>query len=253
MTLAQTWLAPAFALAAFLYSSVGHGGASAYLALGTLAGFARGELVPMALLLNVVVAGTSLWSFRKHLRVELLVPLVAASIPAAFVGAKMPLSNAAFAGLLGAALLWSGARLSFRRTFGAEFADAPLAPMSRARAWIWAPLCGLGIGLLSGMLGIGGGVFLSPIVLLLRWANVKQTAAVSAAFIVANSLSGLASYAHSGSAPSTAMIPFVVAAIAGGILGSHVGSTKLSSRGLATMLGGILLLAGTKLVLTAVH
>lgn len=136
MTLDQAWLVPAFALAAFLYSSVGHGGASAYLALGTLAGLARGDFVPMALLLNVAVASIALWTFRDHLRREILLPFIITSIPAAFLGARLNLSSTAFAALLGAAVFSSGVHLAWPRTATADGSATAVLPVSSAQVGV---------------------------------------------------------------------------------------------------------------------
>ena len=241
-------LAAAFGVAAFLYSLVGHGGATAYLALGSLAGISPAELRPIALSLNVAVAGIAAWNFRSHFVKELFLPLAAASVPAAFLGAQAKLSSAVFAGLLGAVLLWSGMRLIFAKKI--EDSECPLFNGSKtfARQWIAAPCAGAALGLLSGALGIGGGILLSPLLLSLRWATVKQTAAVSSAFIVVNSASGLVSSALAGQLPHASAIPFLLAATAGALAGAYVGAKRFSSRALAVALGIVLVTAAVKMI-----
>lgn len=243
----DAWLVPAVAFAAILYSSVGHGGASAYLALGTLAGISRDDLVPMALAMNIAVASMAAWGFRRYLKKRAFLSLIATSIPAAFLGARANLSSSTFAGLLGFALFFSGIRLLFFRKDERAATRAP-----RKAHWGYLSLAGLMIGLLSGMLGIGGGVFLSPIVLFLGWASVKETAALSSSFIVVNSLSGLTSYALRGELPHGEALPLAMAAVLGGSLGAHLGARKLSSTQLAPLLGSVLLMAAVKMWLMLV-
>lgn len=241
MNAGDGWLMLAITIAAALYAAVGHGGASAYLAMGTLAGLSRPELVPLALTMNILVAGSAAWNFRAALRGRLFLSLTLASMPAAFLGASISLPPSVFTALLGAALFLSGIRLM-------TFKKLPtLSSPSRRWSRRGAPLAGFLLGLSSGMLGIGGGVFLSPLVILLGWGTVKEAAALSSAFIVANSLSGLSSFAIQGHDPTAAHLKFLIFAITGGALGSYLGAKKLSPAQLAPLLGALLMVAAGKL------
>ena len=213
-------LAAACFLAAALYSSVGHGGASAYLAAMGFAGIAPLVMKPSALVLNVFVSGLALWFFGKagHWKGRLFWPLAVASVPAAFLGGWLDVSEPVFKVILAAALLFAAWQLAFfRKPADAEIRHLP--------PW-GAALLGGGLGFLSGLVGIGGGVFLTPLLILLRWADTKTAAAISAAFILVNSVSGLLGYTvRGGDLPALAgwLLPGVVA---GGMIGSFWGSRK---------------------------
>ncbi|MBI3953608.1 MAG: sulfite exporter TauE/SafE family protein [Chloroflexi bacterium] len=232
---------------AFLYSSVGHGGASGYLAVLSLFAFAPMQMATTALVLNVLVAGTGTVAFWRagHLSWRLLGPFVLAAVPAAFLGGLLGVRPELYGLLLAAVLAFAALRLGLR-----------LEPRGAAEATQRPPLgvalpLGGGIGLLSGVVGVGGGIFLSPLLILLRWATTKQTAAVSAAFIVANSLSGLLGRALGGNfelGPLAALIP---AAFLGGLAGSYLGASRFSGLLLRRLLAVVLLVAAVKLVITA--
>eukprot|EP01136_Pigoraptor_vietnamica_P028283 Opistho-1_new@85642 len=157
-----------FFLVAFLYASVGHGGASGYLALMALLGFSASVMKPTALLLNVMVSLIAFISFykAKHFRSQLLWPLIAASIPFAYMGSVLPVSEVLYKQILGVVLLLSIIRIVW------ENAEKPLAP---APTWYVLFGIGAGIGLVSGMIGMGGGILLSPLLLLMGWSTQKQT------------------------------------------------------------------------------
>ncbi len=244
MTLTYPWeIVPFFFLVAFVYSSVGHGGASGYLALFALFGVASPAVAPVALVLNIFVASTSCWHYYRggHFSWKMLWPFVASSLPAAFLGGFTAISPEVFSVLLGAALLLAAGRIFFWNTppKAGTLRNVPL------RASI--PIGGA-LGFVSGMIGIGGGVFLSPILLLFRWADVKRTAAISSAFIVLNSISGLAGHLSRSSFDMAGALPLVVAAVGGGFLGSRMGAFKLSARILQGVLGVVLVMAGAKLI-----
>ncbi|HEV2064339.1 MAG TPA: sulfite exporter TauE/SafE family protein [Thermoanaerobaculia bacterium] len=237
-------LAAAIFAAALLYSSVGHGGASAYLAVMALAGFAPAVMRPTALVLNLFVAGIAAIQFARagHFSWRLFWPFALGSIPLAFVGGTIHLPTDAYKQILGAVLLFAAVRLVFEPRRGAP-ARAPM-PL-----WL-AVLVGACVGLLSGLTGVGGGIFLSPILLVGGWAQPKPVAAVSAAFIWVNSLAGLA-----GQAASLAMIPVAAyswgaAAVFGGLLGSTYASRRLPGRTLKRLLAAVLVVAGVKMLLT---
>jgi len=227
---------------AAIYASVGHGGATAYLAILSLLAFPIAEIRSTALVLNVLVAGIACIAFLKTRQTSwsLLWPLILLSIPAAYLGGLLQISTQPYTLLLALALLVAACRLAM-----AGFARAPSALVT-PRVRIALPI-GAGIGFLSGLIGIGGGVFLSPVLLLLRWADARQTAAVAAPFIVVNSLAGLGGLVMHGNIRVTAMAPLVVAAALGALIGSHLGSRRLSHVRICQVLAFVLLIAAIKL------
>lgn len=233
------------ALIAILYSSVGHGGASGYLALMAVYGFAPEVMKPTALLLNVCVALISALQFHRTEKPEwkLLLPLVAGSIPLAYLGASIQIDAELYKQLLGAVLIFQSIRL-FGITMPFKEPTKPTEP-----GWIFPTILGAAIGLLSGLIGIGGGIILSPLLLHLRWCSVKQTAMLSAGFIFVNSISGLLAIGQPVIALSTTMGPGIMLAIVGGLLGGWLGSKKMNNRALQILLGCVLLFAGLKLLL----
>ncbi len=240
-------IAALFFLVALVYSSVGHAGASGYLAVMALFGVAPETMRPTALALNVLVATIATVRFARagHFSFARFWPFAAGSIPFAFLGGSLLVSSTVYRRLLGFVLLFSALRIL---TVALSRASAPM--QARRRPPTPAALsCGAGIGLLSGLTGTGGGIFLSPLLLFFRWADTKTTSAVSAAFILVNSLSGLA-----GNLASVRYLPEEVALLAlvvglGGWIGSTLGSTRFSPRMLQLLLGGVLIVAGAKLVL----
>ena len=232
---------------AALYSSVGHGGASGYLAILSFFGLAPSVMSSTSLILNVLVAGIGVISFfrAKHLSLRLAWPFIALSIPAAFLGGLVQIADKTYFLLLAIALIAAAFRLAGSLR-GAESGET-LTPPSLAVA---LPV-GAGIGLLSGVVGVGGGIFLSPVMILKRWADPKRTAAVSALFIVVNSLSGIVGRFLRGGFELGAAVPFIAAAAVGGLAGSYVGATKFSGLTLRRVLALVLLTAAFKLVVTA--
>jgi uncharacterized membrane protein YfcA len=230
-------------LAAVLYSSVGHGGASAYLAVMALAGIAPAVMRPTALVLNLFVAAIAAIQFARagHFSWRLFWPFALGSIPAAFVGGAIHLPGSLYKQILGAILLFAAVRLVVEpRVKAAARAPMPIA---------LAILVGASVGLLSGLTGVGGGIFLSPILLVGGFAEPKPTAAVSATFIWVNSLAGLA-----GDPVSVALIPpaalsWGAAAVFGGLLGSTYASRRLPGRTLKRLLAAVLVVAGVKMLL----
>lgn len=240
------WAYPLFFLVAMLYASVGHGGASGYLALFALLGVAQSGVVPIALILNLLVAvlGWIVYTRRGYFSASLLLPFVIGSVPAAFLGGRIQLSSTIFSLVLGVTLVLAALRMLLLR----EVQPVSNNTVTRQRQ-VWSVVLGVILGFLAGMVGIGGGVFLSPILLFLGWADVKQTAAVSSAFIALNSLSGLAGHLLRGSVPAGPMVLLGVVVLAGGFAGSLSGSRHVRPRHLQTLLGVVLLVAGGKLLL----
>ena len=233
---------------AALYSTVGHGGGSGYLAILALSGVVPDQMRPTALLLNVVVASIGTWKFANAstCRSDLFVPLICASIPAAFLGGFIEVPPTTYKPILGVILLFAAVRL-FVPIRGSEKTKRP--PLAIILA------TGAFIGMVSGVVGVGGGIFLSPLVLLLGWATAKQTAAISAPFILVNSLSGIGGIATAQSGlpvDFNFIAPLVIAVIIGGIIGASFGSRRLGHQGLRTVLGVILLIASAKMFLTTI-
>ncbi|HAM42023.1 MAG TPA: hypothetical protein DDX89_00385 [Candidatus Omnitrophica bacterium] len=237
------WLIPSFLVIALLYASVGHGGASGYLALLLLgpAALAPDQMATTALTLNLLVAAMGWLAFARagHFVGRLAWPFLAASIPAAFLGGATPVSVPAYEALLAGALFIAALRL-----FITGRHQDPLRP---PRLGVAVPV-GAGIGWLSGVVGVGGGVFLSPLLLLRRWANAKQTAAVSACFILVNSASGLAGRFARGAVDYGVLWPLLVAACVGGLVGSRLGANHFSGALLKRLLAVVLLVAALKLL-----
>ena len=231
-------------IVAFLYASVGHGGASGYIALMVIWGIAPAIVKPTALLLNIFVSAVAFLQFYRggHFRWKLFWPFAVVSIPMAFVGGRMIIESDIYKKILGVLLLFPVLRFFFLSDPGDDNQRKPNLYISL--------LIGGAIGLISGMIGIGGGILLSPIVLFLHWANQKQAAALSALFIFVNSISGLAGQLQKGFDFKAEMILYVIVAFAGGILGAWFGSLKFKHVVLKQTLAIVLLIASIKLILT---
>jgi uncharacterized membrane protein YfcA len=231
-------------LVAFLYAAVGHGGASGYLALMALYGVAPEEMKPTALMLNLFVSLTSFIQYYRggYFLKRLFLPIAAASIPMAFIGGMITVEENIYKRVLGILLLFPVMRFFFFKNID----DKDL----KISNTIIAMATGAIVGLLSGMIGIGGGIILSPILLLLQWTNQKQTAAVSAAFIFVNSIAGLGGMLTKGISFNSNMVMYIVVAFAGGLLGAYFGSKKFNQNILKYVLASVLLLASYKLLFT---
>jgi uncharacterized protein len=228
---------------AFLYSSVGHAGASGYIAVMALWGLSPPEIRPTALVLNILVASIGAYQFWSagHFSWKLFWPFALLSVPAAYFGGYLQLPVSILKTLIGLVLLFSAARLFFRKE------DPPeIVRVSRPTAIG----TGAAIGFLSGLTGTGGGIFLTPTVLFFRWARIRQAAAVSALFILVNSISGLAGYFTSNHYIPALGIIVAPTALIGGVLGSHLGSRRFPVRIISLLLATVLVIAGTKLIFT---
>ncbi|PYK07203.1 MAG: sulfite exporter TauE/SafE family protein [Verrucomicrobia bacterium] len=233
----------AVGLIAFLYSTVGHAGASGYIAMMTLWGIAPTTIRPTALVLNILVASIGAFQFWRagHFNWKLFWPFALFSIPAAYFGGYLQPSASVLRILIGVVLLFSAVRLVLRRSDPPE-TFAPSRPTSIS--------VGAGLGFLSGLTGTGGGIFLTPLLLFCRWAHIRQAAAVSALFIWVNSVAGLVGYfTRVHSVPSLGLT-LALAAIIGGIVGSHLGSRRFAVRVISLFLATVLFIAGTKLIFT---
>ena len=238
-----TLLFLAVGVIAFLYSSVGHAGASGYIAIMTLWGLAPTIIRPTALVLNILVASIGAFQFWRagHFGWRLFWPFALLSVPAAYLGGYIQPSASVLRILIGLVLIFSAVRLIFRR------GDPPeVIPPSRPTA------IGVGgaIGFLSGLTGTGGGIFLTPLLLFCRWAYIRQAAAVTALFILVNSIAGLFGYfTATHFIPSLGLV-LAAATMIGGILGSHFGSRRFPVRTISILLATVLLIAGIKLIFT---
>ena len=236
-------LAALFLVAALLYGSVGHAGASAYLASMALVGVAPEVMKPTALVLNILVASIVTIRFARagYVRPLALLPFLVGSVPAAFIGGGLTLPTTLYQPLVGAVLLVAAARFGWTAAnAGADF--PPRAP------WPGAVASGAGIGLLAGLTGTGGGIFLTPLLLAAGWAGTRFAAGTSAAFILANSVSGLAgNLASVGSLPPAIPL-WLGAAAVGGAIGSQLGSRRMPAPWIRRALAVVLLVAGLKLI-----
>jgi uncharacterized membrane protein YfcA len=247
----------AIGLVAMLYSSVGHAGATGYIAVMSLFDIPPAVIRPTALLLNVLVATIATAQFIRagHFRGGLFWPLAAASIPAAAIGGGLHLPTTVFEALIGLALLVSAVRFG-RGSISASTPDPALQPGSETAAegkpTRLAPALlaaiGAGIGLLSGLTGVGGGVFLTPILLWFEAAPVRQVAAISAPFILVNSLAGLVGGMVAGRQLPSISPAVILAAILGGLVGSQLGAFRLRNATLRRLIAAVLVIAGIKLL-----
>jgi uncharacterized protein len=239
------WLSVLIFLAALLYSSVGHAGASGYLAAMALFGLAPAVMKPTALVLNILVASIATVQFYRagYFSWKTFWPFAFGSIPFAFLGGGLSLPASLYKQVLGVVLLFAAYRL-FQFTKQVAKTNIQSAP-----SWLAISL-GSGIGFLSGLTGVGGGIFLSPLLLFMGWAEMRQTAGVSAAFILVNSIAGLAgNYASVQLLPSA--LPFWSgAAILGGFLGSRFGSYQANPDLIRRLLAVVLAIAGLKMMFT---
>jgi len=232
-------------LVALLYASVGHAGATGYIAVMTLAGLEPATIRPTALLLNVLVAGIATIQFWRagHCAWKLWLPLAAASVPCAALGGALNLSAVMFSRLIGATLLLSAARLALESH--GVWKPYPVPGKLRGGA---LPALGGAIGLLSGLTGVGGGVFLTPLLLAIDAAPIKTVAAVTAPFILVNSLAGLAGGVAAGKSLEWPSPLLLLAAAGGGLTGASCGAYLLPAKSLRILMACVLTLAGLKLL-----
>jgi uncharacterized membrane protein YfcA len=231
-------------IVSFLYSSVGHGGASGYLALMALFSFAPETMKPTALLLNLFVAGISFYYYFKEgfFNKKLFISFAISSIPLAFLGGTIEIDATIYKKVLAVLLVF--AILKMLNVFGKE-TDT----IKQVKLWQGLIVGGI-IGFFSGLIGIGGGIILTPLILLLHWGKMKEAAAVSALFIWVNSASGLIGQLSTGISLSKDSFILVAIAIVGGVLGGYFGSKKLNNQKLRYILALVLIMASFKLFFT---
>ena len=231
-------------LVAFLYAGVGHGGASGYLALMALFAFPVDVMKPTALLLNLLVSLTAFIQYRKggFFNTRLFLPFAIASVPMAFLGGWIEVDAVLYRKMLGILLLLPALR--FLLFDDGRFRTGRPVDMHASL------IIGGIIGFLSGLIGIGGGILLSPILLMLGWTDQKQTAALSAPFILVNSIAGLAGQMANGVRIGPETIAPVAVAFTGGLVGAWLGANRLDSSTIRRMLALVLLVAAWKLLFT---
>ncbi|WP_194767795.1 sulfite exporter TauE/SafE family protein [Tamlana sp. I1] len=231
-------------IVSFLYSSVGHGGASGYLALMALFSFAPETMKPTALLLNLFVAGISFYYYFKagFFNKKLFISFAIASIPLAFLGGTIEVDASIYKKILAVLLVF--AILKMLNVFGKENDK-----IKDVKLWQGLVVGGI-IGFFSGLIGIGGGIILTPVILLLHWGKMKEAAAVSALFIWVNSAAGLIGQISSGVTIEKESFLLVAIALIGGVLGGYYGSKKINNTKLRYILAFVLIIACAKLFFT---
>ena len=230
-------------IVAFLYSSVGHGGASGYLALMAIFSFPSDMMKQTALLLNLFVAGIAFYQYYKggYFIRKLFLFFALGSVPAAFIGGLWSLDPWLYKKILGFILFFTIARMLSKKE--------STQPKNKQLAAPIGLIIGVVIGLFSGLIGIGGGIILTPVILLFHWGTMKEAAAVSALFIWVNSASGLFGQLSSGVNLTTNAFVLVGLALVGGLFGSYYGSQRWNNRRLEYFLALVLTSAGIKLIL----
>ncbi len=241
------WLAFLFFLTAVLYAAVGLGGGSGYLAIMGIAGLPPEVIRPAALSLNILVAGLGTW---KHIRAgqfsaRLFWPIALTSIPFAFWGGRLALPTEIYRPLVGVILVYAAARLWLSGREEKNQGHKRLRPS--LPLWVTL-LAGAGIGLVSGLMGMGGGIFLGPLLLLTGWAGTRETMGITAAFVLTNSVAGLAGHISYVRALPAAIPLWLLAAGAGGWIGAEYGSRRLDPRLLRKLLALVLAAGGLRLI-----
>lgn len=236
-----------FALIATLYSSVGHAGASGYLAIMALLSFQPEIIKPTSLVLNIVVAAIASYNFIRngYFDKKIFFPLIITSIPAAFLGGYFQLSPEYFKIFAGIFLICSALLL-----VGKQFLK-PQAELVRKVPYSMSILAGAVIGFISGLIGVGGGIFLSPLLILTNWSDVKKTSGIAALFILVNSIAGLAGHVISFKSFDPNIFYWIVAVSVGGAAGSYLGTMKFDKKIITLCLFLILLSAGVKFIVTS--
>ena len=237
-------LIPLIFLAALLFSSVGHGGASAYLATFALFSMTPASMRPAALCLNVLVASIALYKFYKvgAFNWQLFWPIALTSVPAAFIGGQMTLPNPIYKILVGLCLIYAAYTIFVQAN---RVEDVQVKPVTKTVQMA----LGAALGFLAGLTGVGGGIFLSPILLFFSWAKTKVISGVAAAFILVNSISGLLGFLSKSPNLPAGLAYWALAAVAGGLIGAEYGSQKLANPTIRKLLALVLLFAGSKMLL----
>lgn len=238
------WLLAAIALMAVLYSSVGHGGASGYLAAMALWGLAPEEMRPAALAMNIIVTSWLLYRFQpyKLMPYKLFWPLVIVSTPAAFIGGLWKINALSYHLLVGVLMALAALRMLV--------SAKPVEQVDMPAHWLLITV-GFFLGLSAGLTGIGGGVFLSPLLLIFGWCTVRQSTAVAAGFILLNSIGGLSGYMLSGQPWPLGTGWLMLVAFFGCLLGAEIASHRATPITLRKLLAAVLMIAAGKMIFTA--
>lgn len=228
---------------ASVYSSVGHGGASGYIAAMAFFGLSPEFIKPAALTMNILVSGYVLYRLARarYFNWQLFLPIALCSMPMAYIGGSIDVAGTVYYYIFGSVLLLAAIHLFFK-------INNDESPISTAHWSALAPV-GIGLGFISGLTGIGGGVFLSPILLLMRWTRMRTNAAIAAAFILVNSVAGLGGYVMNGGDWAGELVFLAIAAMIGALIGAEMAVWRLSPLVLRRVLGIVLLIAGGKMVL----
>jgi hypothetical protein len=239
-------LAALILAAAALYSSVGHAGGSGYLAAMALFGLAPLEMKPAALALNILVASIGVTKYLRAGRFSWSIfwPFALASVPCAYLGGLTLLPSFAYKPIVGIVLVYAACRLAMDAARPDYTTRSPLIPV--------VLLCGASLGFLSGLVGIGGGIFLSPLLIILRWEEAKKVSGIAAAFILVNSIAGLLGFMSSNETRlPDGIAVWAAAAVVGGYVGAEYGSKRLGNPTIKRLLALMLLVAGIKMIATA--
>lgn len=243
------WIPVAFFIIAFAYAMVGFGGGSSYLALLILAGLPYQNVPALALACNLIVTGGAFKNFYKagHFQIKKILPFVILSIPLSYLGATIPINKKFFSILLGLSLL----AVAIRMTISQNSFQGSKTIHSKTAWIIGLPLGGF-LGFVSGLLGIGGGIFLSPILLLMKWVNMKEASACASLFIFLNSAAGLAGHLQRSSISVHFLMPLGIAVFIGGQLGSRFSAYQIPHPKLTRIMVTLVLCASLKLIFEAI-
>jgi uncharacterized membrane protein YfcA len=238
------WVPLAFFLAAIVYAAAGFGGGSAYLAVLSVSGLPYQSMPQTALLCNVAVSIGGVWHFHRggHLAFKRVLPFFVLSTPLAFAGGRIQIDRELFSVLLGVSLFAAGIHMLIPRP------EAAVRVMSASRQWVIGLPVGGALGFLSGLVGIGGGVFLAPVLLIFGWTTPKQTAATASLFIFVNSVAGLTGQVVKGAYIGWMSLALVVAAVLGGQIGSRTGAYRMSSANIRRLLAAVIMVVGGRLL-----
>lgn len=239
LSISPYWLAVVFFLVALIYSSVGLGGGSSYTALMAIFGFNPLAIPLLSLVLNLAVTTVGSFNFirNRHARLKLILPFLVSSVPMAYVGGALDLPAEVFYWVLLVSLIFVAARIYIWQDTSLKLGVGPASKL------VISLFAGAVLGLVAGIAGIGGGVYLVPLIIILGLGSEKEAAACGAVFIWLNSLAGLLSRMQYNAIDLTGYLPLIIAVIIGGALGSYMGSFRFSPRLMEKILGAVIIVA----------